>query len=391
MSAEVAPPTQPDFVAPAEPMAERRLTGMTLVRRIRGFLHHGLNACGAVIFLSALSAIPIANVYVLGYLLESEGRIANGFRWRDAIPSARTMRRGASLVVGLILFTFPLRLLADFAADAVLIDPDGIVAQRLTGVTVVLSWIVLLYLLLAVGLGAKPARFFNPIGTLLRGWREIRRGRFVRRASLRMSGFLAALRLRSRFWLGLRGVFVAWVIFAVPALLLMIDTPQPGPMAVGRFLGAMALAITLMIQPLAQARFAARNRWRAAFHITSLWGLFRRAPWSVLLAAIAALLLALPISLLSIVHVPADVAWIVAPLFVVVAWPARLAAGAAYAVADKRELPGSVWWTVSGIVLFVPIIFLGVGLLFLVQFVNADGRLALFELNSLLLPLPRTR
>src|SRR5688572_9646510 len=94
----LAPPTP--AARPAQPRLRRAARrGRWLLRRAAWSGRLLVSAAVLVAVLSVLAAIPVANVYVLGYLLEAEGRVGRGHRWRDVLPSVRYAPRIATVAV----------------------------------------------------------------------------------------------------------------------------------------------------------------------------------------------------------------------------------------------------------------------------------------------------
>ncbi|QDT65396.1 DUF4013 domain-containing protein [Calycomorphotria hydatis] len=340
-----------------------------------------------VFVLSMLAAVPFVNVYVLGYFLEGEGNIARGGRWREALPSPRVMRRVASIIFGITLWLLPIRILNDFASDAALIAPGGVSAETLRTISGVYALVALFYVIAAISCSGRLMRFLNPFGTVKQFCRELFRGQLFRRAPWRVNALLASLKIKSRFWIGLKGLLVAFAWLAVPGFLLSVQGEEIQGTGVARVLGVFTLAIALMLLPLSQAALAATRHFRAALNPKKIWRIYRSAPWSFGVASIIAVLFAIPLVLFTIVELPKDAVFLIAPVFVLTAWPARLLTGAVYSLASQKERAHWLWW-LSGIGWTYPLLLMAVGILYLLQFVSAEGRGVLFEINSLMLPLP---
>ena len=78
-----------------------------------------------ILLLAVIAAIPVVNLLALGYLLEVEGRLARSGKLRDAFPLIGLAPRLGSIALGIWAWIVPLRLLANVAADARLIDPGS--------------------------------------------------------------------------------------------------------------------------------------------------------------------------------------------------------------------------------------------------------------------------
>lgn len=73
--------------------------------------------------LAFLAAIPIVNFIALGYLLESEGRVARTGKLRYALPLLPLAPKLGGIAVGVWFWWWTVRLVADAASDATLIAP----------------------------------------------------------------------------------------------------------------------------------------------------------------------------------------------------------------------------------------------------------------------------
>ncbi len=114
-------------------------------------------ALALVIGLSVLASIPIAQFLCLGYLLESEGRVARSGRFRDAFVGVRRTARAGSIILGAWLLILPLRLVSSLATSAELIDPGGPIARNWRVALIVLSVLTVLHIGIACAEGAGCA------------------------------------------------------------------------------------------------------------------------------------------------------------------------------------------------------------------------------------------
>lgn len=117
--------------------------------------------------LAVVAAIPVASIFVLGYLLEVEGRIARSGRLRDGFPLLSLAPRIGSIVAGVLLWLTPLFFTAGMAADAALIDPAGPSAARWQTAKIVLGMLIVVHLCLALARGGSFGCFFRPLKNLL--------------------------------------------------------------------------------------------------------------------------------------------------------------------------------------------------------------------------------
>lgn len=116
--------------------------------------------------LAIVAAIPIASVFVLGYLLEVEGRIARSGRLRDGFPLLSLTPRIGSIIVGVAIWLMPLFFFAGMAADAALIDPNGASAGKWQTAKLFFGVLIAIHLCLALARGGSFGCFFRPIKNL---------------------------------------------------------------------------------------------------------------------------------------------------------------------------------------------------------------------------------
>lgn len=347
-----------------------------------------LGIVSLIILLAFVAAIPVVNFIALGYLLEVEGRVARSGRLRDAFPLVDVAPRLGAIVLGVAAWIFPIRLLADAAADARLIDPGSTselgwhLAARLAAA------LVAVHLCLALARGGSLACFLRPVRNarwLAARWRD---GSYWRRAEAAIGEFIAALRLKHHFWLGMRGYIGALAWLAVPtALFATANKTEGGPILI-TLAGGVLLMLVVGWLPFLQARFAAENRFGAMFEWRSIRELYRHAPLSWLITLLVTLTLALPLYLFKIVLPPADAMWLVTVVFIASIYPAKVLTGWAYHRARVRERSASIWWRGLSRLALLPLLATFVFILFFTQFIGEHGKWVLFEHHAFLLPAP---
>jgi len=343
---------------------------------------------GTVFVLAIVAAIPVANVWVLGYFLDAQGRLALSGRWRDGFPDIRSISRLASIGLGFLICLFPLKLLADAALDARIIASGSTADVRLHFLLNLAAVLMTLHLCLALARGGGLSCFFRPIKNARWLRRQIRERHYWQSAGQEIRQFLSTLQIRSRFWLGLRGFLAAAVWLTIPTFLYAFAKSSQGPEILVTIVGGLLLVPVLCWLPLLQARFSAERRFAAGFQLPTIRQIYRQAPLAVTAAVIGTLLLALPLYLAKIVLPPRDAMWLVTLLFIVSIWPVKLLTGWAYYQGNRRET--AAWWGFrwSGRLVMVPLVAFYVFLLLFTQGLGEHGKWVLFEHHAFLLPSP---
>ncbi len=341
-----------------------------------------------ILLMAVIAAIPIVNFLALGFLLEAEGRVARSGRFRDAFPWMNAAPRIGSIALGIGMWIFPMQWLAGAAADAKLVDPTSNTAVVLSRVTIAVVVVLTLHIILALSRGGHLGAFFRPLKNARYLIGQLRAGGYWQRAGDHVGEFISNLRLGHHFVLGLKGFIAAAVWLIVPTVLFAsANRAALGPVLLSVF-GGVCLVPVLLWLPMLQARLAAENRWRGAFELKSTREVFRRAPLASLIAIVSLFVLTLPLPLLKIVPPPRDAAWFVTLVFIASLWPAHVLVGWAYRRGIKK-LEIAAWpWRWGCRLLLIPLVMVYVVLLFFTPFIDAHGRLVLFEHHAFLLPAP---
>lgn len=340
--------------------------------------------------LAFLAAIPVVNFMALGYLLEAEGRVARTGQLRVAMPLLALAPRLGGIAVGLWFWCLMVRLVADAASDARLIAPATPTAALWQIGLIGFSSCVAIHLILAIARGGRLSLFFwpTPLNAIWL-WKEWQRGQYFQEAGLAVREFIAALKLRHHFWLGLRGfaLALAWLFLPTALFSALHDTSKPGQVIV-TLIGGFILMLVLSWVPFLQARFAAENRWRAMFELKAIRELYRKAPITMFLSTVVLYALSLPLYLFKVAALPQDVYWLFTPIFIVSIYPAKILIGWVYHRALEKEHRAwrIVRWTCS--LLTVPVLGLYVFILFFTPAIGAAGRAVLFQHHGILLPWP---
>lgn len=360
-------------------------------RGIRG-VFWGVGVVGSLLSLAALlagiAAIPVLNLWALGALLEAEGEVARTGRLRAGFPLRRAAARLGGMAVGVMLFLLPLQVLAGFAADAAIVDADGLVARRLARATAIAAVVVFVHLVLALFQGGRLRDFFRPINNVRGLVRAFRRRDGVATAVAPLEQLVRDLRP----WIGWRtglvgaGGALAWTL--VPTTLYAAASSVRGPAVLVTILGGLCLAVVLSWLPILQAGYARDRCWRRFGSLRDVRELFAKCPALWTLVFLFGYGGSLVLYLFKIVTPPRDALWLMTPFFVLVIYPVRLAAGWVYARASRQEqLPWVVWrygW--SGVCVALTVFY--VLLLFFTRDIGAYGKLVLYQQPFLLVPSP---
>jgi len=358
------------------------------IRSVQWLIAAGFGLLNLMVLLAVVAAIPIVNLYALGYFLEVEGRIARSGKIRSGFPLIAVAGRLGAIVTGCWLWLIPVRILANLAADAEIIDPAGTASTKFQILTAVMAVVVGLHLCLAIARGGRLSCFFRPIRNARWLKTQWQAGNYLTEAERHLRQLIAALRFRSRVWLGLRG-FIGSLIWLVPPTLLFAAAERTrGGQILTTVIGGVLLMIVLCHLPFMQAQFSAENRFRALFDWRTARLRFRQAPLAFLISLVLLYALATPLYLAKVRLPPQDAMWLLTVVFIASIWPTRLVVGWAYGRAVRRDRPVRRGWIWVSRLLMIPFVSLFVLILFFTQFIDEHGKLALFEHHALLLPVP---
>lgn len=341
-----------------------------------------------VLAMAIVSAIPVLNLLSLGYLLECSARVARSGKIRHGFVGMKAFARAGSIVLGVWLWTLPIRLVHSFWRDAELIDPGG---PRADGLRIFLALLVVaisLHLIWAVVRGGKFRHFLWPAPLRFVRWlgEEGKASTFRKR----LSSLMGLLDLRTYALLGAGGFAGAAIWLALPLLLLVVagSVEKPGPSALLSLVGGIGLGFAVLFVPFLQTRYAVTRRFRDFLSLAGVRQLFRRAPLAFWLALFVTLLFALPLYLLKIELTPREVAWLPNLVFVAFIFPARILVGWAVSRALRRET-NRIWvsrWIAR--LASLPVVAAYVFIVWLTQYLSWHGSFSLLEQHAFLVPAP---
>lgn len=365
-------------------------TGLaTTLRWIGGGIEWTFGLASLIVGLAILASIPVIQLLSLGYLLESSGRVARTGRLRDGLIGVRKAARVGSLVCGVWLVVFPLRILADQWHSAYLIAADSPSTRNLRIALVALTAVAVLHVMWAWFRGGRLRHFLWPAP--LRLIRILRRGGWWGEARDSAWRFAASLRLPHYFWLGARGFAGALTWLLIPTFLLIASTRMPEHHAAGVLLGlagGLLLAIVMLYLPFLQTRFAAENRLAALYQVGQVRRAFARAPLAFWMALLVTLASALPLYLLKIEATPQEVVGLLSLVFVIFIFPARLLTGWAVGRAARRTEPRFVLSRWGARLAALPLVAFYVLVLFFTQYTSWYGAWSMLEQHAVLVPVP---
>jgi hypothetical protein len=330
----------------------------------------------------------VLNILSLGYLLQASANIARSGRLRDGWVGLTLFAMLGKVILGLWLWTLPLRLLHSYWHDSQLISPGNVRAAELQGAIVVVGVLIGWHLVWAILRGGRlrhfiwpaPWRFLKWLGST-DPWRELRSawgplltfGWLPRLAYLGAGGFAGA---------------ALWLAIPVGILFLAASLPQVGLAVLLNLLGAALLGLVVLYLPFLQTRFALSRRFSEFFELRSVREQFRRAPLAFWFSLTVTLLFALPLYLLKIELTPQEVAWLPNLVFVLFILPARFLVGWAMARSEKSNAAKTRWLRWPAKLAMLPPVAVYVFFVWLTQYLSWHGTVGLLEQHAFLVPAP---
>jgi len=357
---------------------------VTLDRLLTNFF----GAVTLIITLAVVSSIPLLNILSLGYLLQASANIARSGRLRDGWVGLPVFAILGKMILGLWLWTLPLRLLHSYWHDSELIAPGNVRAAELQGAILVVGILIGWHLVWAILRGGRlrhflwpaPWRFMKWLGSA-DPWQNFRTAR----------GPLVTFRWLPQLALLGAGGFVGaafWLAIPVGILFLAASLPQVGLAVLLNLLGAALLGLVVLYLPFLQTRFALSRRFTEFFELRSVREQFRRAPLAFWFSLTVTLLFALPLYLLKIELTPQEVAWLPNLVFVLFILPARFLVGWAMARSEKSDAAKTRWGHWPAKLAMLPPVAVYVFFVWLTQYLSWHGTLGLLEQHAFLVPAP---
>ncbi|MBN9521147.1 hypothetical protein J0H58_21940 [bacterium] len=363
-------------------VAENPPNPFGLVGRVTGWV---FGAAALTLALSLLTAVPLGQFLVLGYMLEACGRVARTRRIRDGFIGVHPAARLGGIAVAAFVLWLPLYAVSVIAESARVIDPAGATTKVWEVALTVMMAVYVLHVTAALVAGGRVRHFLNPLAVPLLALRFFRGGLYAECRD-RLWDAAKELRLPYYFGLGFRGFLGAFLWLVVPLVLLGQGHHVP---ALG-LLGAALLGAVVIYLPALQARFARENRLRAYFEVLAARRDYRRAPLAFAFALWVQLLAAIPLYVLKIEAIPRELIFLEGFVFLAFMLPARLVAGWACGRAAKRHEPRHFVWRWLGRLVVPPVVFAYVVVVFGSQHLGWHGISSLYEQHAFLLPVPFT-
>lgn len=364
-----------------------RASGWVRLRKgLASFQEWVFGAMALIFGLALLSAIPLLNLLVLGYLLQVSARVSEKGRMRDGYIGIRKAAVLGRMALGTWLVLWPARFVSDLWQSATLVDPSGVAKGWRVFLIVMIVW-TLIHIVWSIARGGWLRHFLWPAP--IKFFRWLRRPKNFAAARDASWSYVAGLNLPDYFWLGLRGFVGAalWLIVPVGILILASFLPQGGNLVLS-LVGGLLMAAVILYLPFLEVRFAVEQRFQAMFEVKAVRGWFRQAPVAFLFAFFMTLLFSLPLYALKVELTPQEVAFLPGLLFVMLGFPARVYTGWAVGRARKRELPRNGFFRFVCRVGALPLAFSYVLMLYLSQFFSWHGVYSLLEQHAFLVPAP---
>ncbi len=376
------------LASPADPIAAKNpVAAQSVFRRFAEF--GSLTVTGLfgfaslVVGLAVATTVPGLQPLVLGYLLEVSARTARSGRLCDGFIGLTEAAHLGGTVIAMGICFLPATFLSSLAIDASMIEPGGDVARRSTIAFYIVAILTMWHVVGSLLRGGRIRSFLRPrpIDT----WRRLRQPHTFDVARDTVWRFVSSMRLPYLYWLGLRVAIGSFVWLGLPVTLMFFGR-EFVPAA---FLGGLLTAVVFAWLPWLQTQSAVGGgQVRRLFAVSDMRRRFRCAPWASAAALVFMLTTALPLYLLKIEMVPRKAAWLLGIVFVLFAFPGRLALGRAFAYAERRRVPrrAVIVWPAKLIVAAAATIYV-VGT-FLSQATSWNGRHSLYEQHVVLFPEP---
>lgn len=387
---EADPTTDLASVVSLPPVSQAQLTAKpSFVRRtFRGIgwvTVRGIGLGMLLVGLAVLSTLPLLQFAVLGFLLEAARRASLPGGLRRAFPGvSQASHVGIGVIVSLV-FLLPVWILADRAFAASLLSPGTEIEAKAIRAANISRWLVGIHLVVAWLKGGRLRDLLQPWASAWWLLKAVFRPRMIKdRVTAAVNAINAEGFLRV-WWLGVRG-FIGSLLWLAPGAFCLAagrNNPLLG------FIGVFLLMFVIYQLPFLQVHFARTNRLAAFLERKEVRRLAKNAPVMRLLATLFAVALALPLYGFKIEPLPAGLWWLAALFFVGLMTPAKLFAGVAYGLAERREKPAWLSLRIACWLLMLPVGLAYVGVLFLTPYVGFNGALGLlFEQHAFLLPAP---
>jgi len=380
-----------------------------ILQGFRALARFAWNAFSLVMVLSFAATIPIVQFASLGYMLECSARIASGLPIRSCFPGITLAGHIVRCGLWTLLTWLPIWFVTDLGYSSELIQPESNAALSLRITARILAILWVLWVVWAILRGGRWFHFLWP--QPIRFSKTIFTRSFWLDAENRWWEFLKELHLWRLIRLGFQASLGAGIWLAIPALMILlslnaapeVNASQQGGLALLGLLGAILMAWVIQYLPTLQSYMAwnalmarqglarseaPKERLGGILNRSAARDTFRRVPLRFALANILFLALALPLYLLRIESIPAELWFLLSIFFVVLMFPAKLLIG--WVLRCSLRKTKDAHWTLRWLA-WIPLlaaIAIYVGFLYLGKFALWEGGAILLLQHAFLPPVP---
>lgn len=326
-------------------------------------------------------------------MLEVSARITRGQPLRSCFPGTDLAGRLVMILICVSVSWLPVWFLTDMAYTAELVEQGGAAARRLRFFARVISVLWIVWIFWAIFRGAKLRHFFWPAPLL--AIRCVFSPAVWRDAEDKLWEFVRAVQLPRLLWLGMMASIGALVWLVLPSSCIAIGLLGSGNAGTGLvgLIGAVGMWWVLLHLPFLQIHMAAQGRLISVFDVRYARRAFRRSPWSLCLATWVTFVFAVPLYLLRIELIPAELWWILSFFFVILMFPAKLCTAWALRRSNFHN-PGNAtsvvhwFWRYCAWLPQIAVVLAYLGILYLAKFALWEGTASIYLQHAFLPPVP---
>ncbi|MEM9411018.1 MAG: hypothetical protein AAGA30_07890, partial [Planctomycetota bacterium] len=220
-------------------------------------------------------------------------------------------------------------------------------------------------------------------------WKRFRHGGWYIRLRDDLWSFASRLNLWHYWKKGVIGFVGSSFWLLVPTALLVAATRIQGTAAIlFGVLGVLLAIPSFALLAFVQTHFAANDKISSFWRLNEIFSIIVRAPIVHVISLFLTLLFAVPLFLLKIEEIPADLLWTLSIVFVIFSWPSRLALGLAYRRGARKTDHGRLWIRGPILSFCLPVSISFVLILTLTRYISWNGAFSMIENHVFLLPAP---